>query len=157
MKIYLASDHAGYELKETLVLYLREMGYDIEDLGPVAFDPNDDYPDTILPLALKLVEEKSNRGIVIGASGQGEAMVCNRLKGVRAQVYYGKVGVQQTDASGHKLDVLASPRAHEDANVLALGARFLTKTQAQEAVVEWLQTPFSGEERHARRIAKLDA
>lgn len=143
-KIFLASDHAGFELKEALMPFLREHGYEPEDLGPFTNDPADDYPDTVLPVALKIAEVKSGRGIVIGGSGQGEAIVCNRLRGVRAAVYYG----------GNK-EVLKLSREHNDANVLSLGARFLPQEEAKEAVLLWLETQFSNEERHVRRIQKL--
>ena len=136
--------------------FLRERGHEIEDVGPMTHDPQDDYPDYILPMAAKVAENKGSFGIGIGASGQGEAMVANRIKGARAQVYYGPSARVQTDASGNKLDILASPRAHEDANILCLGARFMSIEEAKGAVLLWLQTPFNGEERHARRIKKID-
>jgi len=155
-KIYLASDHAGFELKEALVPFLHEHGYEVQDLGPAVYEKNDDYPDTIGPLVRAIENEKTACGIAIGASGQGEAMVANRTAGVRAAVYYGPASKSQTDASGKSLGILESPRAHEDANVLCLGARFLSQEDAKEAVIRWLETPFTGEERHVRRIAKLD-
>ena len=95
------------------------------------------------------------RGIILGASGQGEAMAANRYRGVRAAVYYGSVGAQ-TDASGISLDMLASIRGHNDSNVLSLGARFLSENDAKHAVQSWLAAPFTGDERHVRRIGKLD-
>lgn len=144
MKVYLASDHAGFELKEALIPFLRERGYEPEDLGPFTNDPNDDYPDTVLPVALAIAERAGGMGIVIGGSGQGEAMVCNRLHGVRAAVYY-----------GGDMSILTLSREHNNANVLSLGARFMTQEAAKSAVELWLKTPFSGEERHARRIQKL--
>ncbi|OGC85043.1 ribose-5-phosphate isomerase [Candidatus Adlerbacteria bacterium RIFCSPHIGHO2_12_FULL_53_18] len=145
MKIYLASDHAGYELKEALTPFLRERGFEVEDVGPTVFDPEDDYPDYILPMAAKVAEDKGSFGIGIGASGQGEAMVANRIKGVRAAVYYGSQD-----------NILTLSREHNDANILCLGARFMSIEEAKGAVLLWLQTPFSGEERHARRIKKID-
>jgi ribose 5-phosphate isomerase B len=144
-KIFLASDHAGFELKEALIPFLRERGYEPEDLGPFTNDPADDYPDTVLPVALRIVDARDAKGIVIGGSGEGEAIVCNRIHGVRAAVYYG----------GGK-EVLKVSREHNDANVLSLGARFLSQEEAKEAVELWLKTPFSGEERHSRRIQKLN-
>ena len=143
-KVFLASDHAGYELKEALGPFLAERGYQVEDLGPSSFDPADDYPDTIGPLARAIADDKTAAGIAIGGSGQGEAMVCNRTSGVRAAVYYG----------GNK-DIVKLSREHNDANVLSIGARFISQEEAKEAVLLWLETPFSGEERHVRRIAKL--
>ncbi len=145
MKIYLASDHAGYELKEALMVFLNERGYELEDCGAMAFEPGDDYPDYILPMAAKVAQNKGTFGIAIGGSGQGEAIVCNRIKGARAAVYYGK-----------SPEILKLSREHNDANILALGARFLKQDEAKEAVLLWLTTPFPGEERHVRRIHKID-
>ena len=145
MKIYLAADHAGFELKEEIKKYLETQGKEIEDLGVFELDSDDDYPDFIAPVAKKVAENpKQNRGIVLGGSGQGEAIVSNRFKGVRAAVYY-----------GGNLDIVKLSRRHNDANVLSLGARFLTKEQAIEAVKLWLGTPFEGG-RHAHRIEKID-
>lgn len=144
-KIYLASDHAGFELKETFAAHLRERGYEVEDVGPLAFDPQDDYPDYILPMAAKVAGDRGSFGIGIGASGQGEAIVANRLKGVRAAVYYGGSD-----------EIIRLSRQHNDANVLSLGAKFLSADEAKAAAILWLETPFSNEERHARRIKKID-
>src|SRR6266404_9980397 len=144
-KVYLASDHAGFELKSALYAFLAERGYILNDLGPSSYEPADDYPDTISPLARAVADDKNAFGIVIGASGQGEAMVCNRTEGVRAAVYYGE-----------NKEIVTLSREHNNANVLSLGAKFLTQEEAKEAVLLWLETPFSNEERHARRIAKLN-
>lgn len=144
-KVYLASDHAGYELKEALVPFLRERGFEVEDLGPHTFDPSDDYPDFLFLLAGKVAQNKSAFGIGIGGTGQGEAMTANRVKGARAAVYYG--GLE---------DIIKLSREHNDANILSLGARFLSTDEAKEAVLTWLATPFSGEERHVRRLKKID-
>lgn len=157
MKVFLASDHAGFELKGKLVSFVRSLGYDAEDLGPHALDVADDYPDFIFPAARKVAETEGSFGIVIGASGQGEAMAANRIPGVRAAVYYGPAHQEQTDAGGETLDLLTSSREHNNANILSLGARFLLEEEAKDAVRQWLQTPFSGDERHVRRIQKLDA
>ena len=143
-KIYIASDHAGFELKERLLSFLTERGYEVSDLGPPTYDKNDDYPDTIGVLVRAVADAPGAFGIAIGGSGQGEAMVANRTPGIRAAVFYG----------GNK-DIVKLSREHNDANILSLGARFLSPEEAQEAVLLWLDTPFSGEERHVRRIAKL--
>ncbi len=156
MKVYLASDHAGYELKEALAVFLNERGVTVEDMGPKIFDPADDYPDYLMPLGAKVAGDKGSFGIGIGASGQAEAMAANRVKGVRAAVYYGRAAHAQIDIAGKELDMLASTRDHNNANVLSLGARFLSQEEAKEAVWLWLSTPFSNDERHVRRIAKLD-
>ena len=136
--------------------FLSERGFAVEDMGPATLEPADDYPDYIMPLALKVAGEKGSFGIVIGASGQGEANAANRIKGARASVYYGPARQSQTDMSGKVLDMIASMREHGDANILALGARFLSADEAKEAVMLWLTTPFSNDERHIRRIKKLD-
>lgn len=146
MKIYLGSDHAGYELKETLKAYLSKNDYEVEDLGPHEYIETDDYPDFVRPVAERVAEEPESRGIVIGKSGEGEAMCANRIKGARAAVYY-----------GHEPEILKLSREHNDANVLALASGFLlTDEDVKSAVELWLKTPFSGAERHKRRIAKLD-
>lgn len=144
-KVFLASDHAGYELKESLQPFLRDHGFDPEDLGPFALDPNDDYPDFIIPLAARLTQFSDAFGIIIGMSGQGEAMVANRKKGVRTAVYY-----------GGPTEILRLSRMHNNANILSLGAKFLTHEEAQQAAQIWLSTPFTNEERHVRRITKID-
>jgi ribose 5-phosphate isomerase B len=144
MKVFIASDHAGFELKEALIPFLTEHGYDVQDLGPATFDKNDDYPLTIGPLARAVADDAAACGIVIGMSGQGEAMEANRYKGVRAAVFYG--GTQ---------DILKLSRQHNHANVLSLGAKFVSQQEAKEVVLLWLQTEFSNDERHVRRITEL--
>lgn len=149
MKIFLASDHAGFELKGKIKQWLEEWDYDFEDLGAFTYDAQDDYPDFIKSAAEKVAEDpENNRGIVLGGSGQGEAMVSNRYKGVRATVY----AARQLD-----LELVKLMREHNDANVLSLGARFVQEEDAKEVVKLWLNTPFQGEARHKRRIAKIDA
>lgn len=143
-KVFLASDHAGYALKEALFPFLKEHGFDVEDVGPFTFDKDDDYPDTIGVLARTVASNPGSCGIAIGMSGQGEAMAANRLPGVRAAVYYGA-----------QPDILKLSREHNNANVLSLSAKFLSVEQAKEAVQLWLSTPFSNETRHLRRIQKL--
>ena len=160
MKVYLATDHGGFELKNQLVEFVKSLGYEAEDCGALVNDPNDDYPAIIAGAAAKLsidaMEGKDSRAIVIGGSGQGEAIVANRFKGVRCALYYGPAGKTQTDMSGKQLDMLASTREHNNANALSIGARFLSVDEVKKAVEEWLALPFSGEERHARRIAQID-
>lgn len=157
MKVYFAADHAGFELKNALVAFVRALGYEVEDFGAHEFDKDDDYP-AYVAMAARVVSESADRmcsAIVVGASGEGEGIVANRFKGVRAAVYYGG-GREQKDASGQTLDIIKSSRIHNNSNVLALGARFLTEDDAKGAIEEWLTTPFSGEERHKRRIAQID-
>ena len=151
MTIYIASDHAGYELKKVLVGHLERMGHVVIDKGPDKYDPDDDYPDFVALVAEGVAAEKVDDldeetfGVVLGGSGQGEAMEANRLLGVRAAVYYGGA-----------LDIIKLARSHNDANILSLGARFISEEEARIATDLFLETPFSGEERHKRRIVKLD-
>lgn len=144
--VYFASDHAGYELKTSLIEYVKSLGYEIEDLGPYEYDPNDDYPITINPLAEKVAHQTAVCGIIIGGSGQGEAIVANRHEGVRAIEYY-----------GGDLEIVVLGREHNDANVLSLGARFVSIDEAKQAVKFFLETPFSEDVRHVRRINEIDA
>jgi ribose 5-phosphate isomerase B len=144
MKVYFASDHAGFDAKNELVEYVRDqLKCDVEDCGALMNDPQDDYPGLIAVAAKKLSEDVAagidSRAIVAGASGQGEAIVANRFKGVRCALYYGDPGNQQVDASGKQLDILMSTREHNDANALSLGLRFLTLDQAKHAVARWLR------------------
>ena len=144
--IYLGSDHAGYELKNKLKEFLLLEGYEVKDLGNLKYDEKDDYPDFILPVARRVVEDpEHNLGIILGGSGQGEAMAANRVKGARAAVYY-----------GGSMDIVKFSREHNNANVLSLGARFLSEEDAKAAVKLWLATKFTGDERHVCRIKKLD-
>lgn len=145
-KIYIASDHAGYALKGTLFKFLREAGNEAVDLGAHMQDNTDDYPDYILPLAKRVAAEPGTYGIVIGGSGQGEVMAANRIKGARAAEFY-----------GGNIEVVKLSREHNDANILSLGARLMSEEEAKQAVTLWLATPFSGDERHVRRIKKLDS
>jgi ribose 5-phosphate isomerase B len=153
-KVYIAADHAGYSLKEELIPYIGTLGYEVEDLGAHAFDETDDYPDFITPCAQKVVGDMGSFGMILGASGQGEAIAANRIRGVRAAVFYGAPTATQQDAQGRVLDLITSVRAHNDANILSIGARFVSLEEAKEAVNSFLSTPFSGEDRHVRRISK---
>ena len=119
MKIYIATDHAGFELKNRLKEFLQSNNYDVEDCGALVFDSLDDYPDFILPAAKKVSENKNSKGIILGGSGQGEAMAANRIKGVRALVYYG----------GQK-EIVKLSRMHNNANIISFGARFVSFEQA---------------------------
>lgn len=160
MKVLFASDHAGFDLKNALVEHLRTLGYDVEDLGAFTLEPEDDYPDVMTPLARRIAAEPDARGIIIGGSGQGEAMCANRIPGVRAAVFYGPMHVTAAlDIEGGRsedgYDAVRLPRRHNDANVLSIGARFISGEQADEAVRIFLETPFSASPRHARRLAKF--
>jgi len=146
MKILLGADHAGFELKEEIKKFIRESGHDVEDMGAHELRQDDDYPEILAPLALKVAEDSEHlKAIVIGGSGQGEAIICNRFPGVRAIVYY-----------GGSLDIIKLSREHNNSNVLSLGARCLNLEEAKNAVKLWLETDFSNDERHVRRNAQLD-
>jgi ribose 5-phosphate isomerase B len=145
MKIFFASDHAGFELKNALIGFVKTLGHEAIDCGAERFDEGDDYPD-IIPNALKEITQNTEaRAIILGGSGQGEAIVANRISGVRAIVYY-----------GGNLDIVTIGRGHNDANALSLGARFVSEDEAREAVQRFLNASFSNEERHTRRINKID-
>ena len=154
MKVVFASDHAGFELKETLVHFVGTLGFETEDLGPFQYNAQDDYPDFMSKVAQAFSENpREIRGIIMGGSGQGEAIVANRFPNVRAVVFNG----QYEPKDGRIVpDEIAISRTHNDANVLSLGARFLSESDARDAVKKWLETPFPEEERHLRRIKKIE-
>ena len=159
-KVYFAADHAGFALKNALAEQVRMSGYEVEDMGALDLNPEDDYPDFILPLARRVASEPGAFGIIVGGSGQGEAMCANRVPGVRAAVFYGEMKV--TDAleieGGHSedgYDVIRLARKHNDANVLSIGARFVSGKEAVDAVRLFLEEPFSVSSRHTRRLAKF--
>jgi ribose 5-phosphate isomerase B len=136
-----------------LKLFLERKGYEVIDHGADEYDEHDDYPDFIFPVAQNVALDTDSKGIVIGGSGQGEAIAANRVKGIRAVVFNG----QYQPADGREVpEEIITARQHNDANVLSLGSRFLSEEEAKEAVDLWLETDFSGEERHLRRIKKLD-
>lgn len=145
MKIVLATDHAGYRHKEVLKKHLLQKGFVVKDFGTNS-EESCDYPDFIFPAAKAVSKDPDNiRGIIFGGSGQGEAMTANRVKGVRATVYYGGTP-----------EILKLSREHNNANVLSIGARFVTVDETLAIVDRWLKLPFPGEERHLRRIRKID-
>ena len=155
MKIYIGADHAGYELKEKLKIYLSELGYKTEDKGASQYNADDDFPDFVTLVAESVAEDKGSFGIILGGSGQGEAIVANRFKNVRAAVYYGSPRAESRGKDD--LDIIKLSREHNDANVLALAAGFLDDNTAREMLRLWLETPFTNEERHIRRIKKIDS
>jgi ribose 5-phosphate isomerase B len=153
MKVFFASDHAGFDLKKALVAYVQTLGYEVEDLGAHEYAPDDDYPDYVAAAAMRVSKDPEHtRAIVIGGSGQGEAIVANRFAQVRAAVYNG----ESRGALYNDLDEITLSREHNNANILSLGARFLTEEEAQNAVQRWLTTVWSGDDRHARRIARIE-
>lgn len=161
MKIALSTDHAGYEALKQLKQFLETKGYECVDYGPQSFNPDDDYPDFIFAAAKAVASGDCDCGIIFGGSGQGEAMAANRIKGVRCTVFYGQaVAVKPIDSHGALSDdpyeILKLSRLHNHANMLSLSGRFLTEEQITKAADIWLNTPYSDEERHARRVQKLD-
>jgi len=158
MKIYLAADHAGFELKEALKKFLENLGYEIKDFGVYKYEPRDDYPDFIAPAAKALSEDTKNgidsRAIILGGSGQGEAKVANLFPKVFAAVYYGD------SQKSNSQEIIILSREHNNANCLALGARFLSEEEAKQAVKIWLETPFPNPsdkdwQRHQKRLDKI--
>lgn len=146
MKIYFAADHAGFEMKNALIEYVKELGYEVEDCGAYEFNPEDDYPEFVKKAAQAVSDKPEEaRAIVLGGSGQGEDMVADKFPGIRSAEYY-----------GGNLEIIKLSREHNDANILSLSARFLSLEEAKEAVKLWLETEFSGDERHIRRISKID-
>jgi ribose 5-phosphate isomerase B len=144
MRVYLGSDHAGFELKQRLLGHLPALGHEPVDCGPSSFDPDDDYPPYVLRAAAMTAGDPGSLGVVIGGSGNGEAIAANKVPGVRAAL----VWTDETARLG---------REHNDANVVSLGARMLDPDDAVRFVEIFLGTPFSGEERHRRRLRMLDA
>jgi ribose 5-phosphate isomerase B len=144
MRVYLGCDHAGFELKAVLLARLAEAGHQVTDCGPAGYQPDDDYPPFCIDTAQRVVADPGSLGIVIGGSGNGEQIAANKVTGVRA-------------ALGYDLQTATLARQHNDANVLGLGARMHEQDQAIAIVTAFLDTPFSGDPRHVRRIAMLTA
>jgi ribose 5-phosphate isomerase B len=142
MKIYLGTDHAGFELKEKIKEYLTQEKYDILDCGNQVFDENDDYPDFISVVAENVAKDVKAYGIVFGKSGAGECMVANKHRGTRAFLAINEENVRLA-------------REHNNANIICFGSDFIGLEQAKQLVKLFLEIPFSREERHARRIDKI--
>ncbi|MGW7354784.1 ribose-5-phosphate isomerase [Streptomyces sp. NPDC054784] len=144
MRVYLGSDHAGYELKNHLVAWLESAGHEPVDCGPHAYDAQDDYPPFCLRAAERTVADGGSLGVVIGGSGNGEQIAANKVEGARCVLAWS----EQTAALG---------REHNDANLMSVGARMHTTDEAVAFVRTFLDTPYSGEERHSRRVGMLSA
>ena len=144
MKIHIATDHAGLDLKNIIRDYLISKGHEVTDHGAHEYDALDDYPDYIFPCAKAVASDLESRGIILGGSGQGEAMAANRVKGVRAAVFY-----------NGPVEIVKLSREHNNANILSLGARFMTEDEIYAVIQMWLDESFGGG-RHQRRIDKLD-
>lgn len=142
--IYLGGDHAAFELKKKIVAYLKMRGYRVKDFGPHRYDPDDDYPDFVIPTAKAVARDKDSRGIALGGSGIGECIAANKVRGIRAALVY-------------DLYTARMSREHNDANVLCFGARTATKSfnLVKKILNTWLTTPFSNAPRHVRRLKKI--
>lgn len=148
MKIYIAADHAGFYLKKELIKYLGIKGYEVEDCGAFEMDEADDYPDFCIVCALRVAESHAQGkldvvGIVIGGSGNGEAIAANKVKGIRAAVY-----------NSGPIAIAKAAKEHNNANVLSLGARFISADEAKKAITTWLDAEFEGG-RHQKRLGKI--
>jgi ribose 5-phosphate isomerase B len=142
VKVYIGSDHAGFELKSKLLGHLPTLGHDVVDCGPASYDDNDDYPPYCLRVGTRVVADPGSLGIVIGGSGNGEAIAANKVKGVRCALAFSD-------------DTAKLGREHNNANVLSLGARMYDEATAVHYAELFLATPFSDADRHVRRIAML--
>jgi ribose 5-phosphate isomerase B len=145
--IHLAADHAGFERKEQIKLWLEEQGIAVIDHGAKVYEELDDFPDFIsLAAAAVSVASEDTYGIIFGGSGQGEAMLANRFPNVRATAYY-----------GGDLEIIRLSRAHNDANILSFGARFVSLEDTKKAIMVWLETPVLVDEKYRRRNQKIEA
>jgi len=144
MRVHLGSDHAGLELKTALVEHLSGLGHQPVDHGPAGYDPQDDYPPFVLRAAQAVVAEPGSVGVVIGGSGNGEAIAANKVRGVRC-------------ALAHSEPTARLAREHNDANVVSIGARMHDQAGALRLVEVFLATAYSGEPRHTRRIEMIAA
>jgi ribose 5-phosphate isomerase B len=139
MRVFLGADHAAYELKEHLVKVLAEAGHEPVDCGAHVYDAEDDYPPFCFEVGERVVAEPGTLGVVLGGSGNGEQIAANKVPGIRAALAWNR-------------DTAALARQHNDANVIAVGGRQHSADEAAELVLLFLDTPFSGDERHIRRI-----
>ena len=142
MKVYLASDHAGFELKEKIKSYLISDNFEVEDMGALSLDPTDDYPLIISKAAEQIEKNPQNFAIVFGKSGAGEEIVANKFKGVRAVLGFSEENVKLA-------------REHNDANILSIGSEFEDLEKTKKLIKIFLETKFSGEDRHTRRIEEI--
>ena len=145
LKIFLASDHAGFLLKEKIKKHLEKNKFSFEDFGNLKLNFDDDYPDFVIPCAEKVATTKNSLGIIFGGSGQGEAIAANKVRGIRAVVFYG----------GNR-KIISLSKEHNDANILSIGAKFISEKETVQAVDLWLKTKFSNEKRHVRRLEKIE-
>lgn len=146
MKVVFAADHGGFAYKNTLLPFVEELGYEVTDMGAYELNEKDDYPEFISKAAKAVSDDPENtRGIILGRSGQGEAMLANRFPHVRAAVYH-----------GGNIEITKKTREDNDSNILSLAGSFISEEEMKKAVELWLSTEFSGEERHKRRIEQIE-
>lgn len=144
MRVHLGGDHAAYEIQRDLVAWLAEQGHEVIDHGPVDYDAEDDYPGFVLAAARGVAADPGSLGVVLGGSGNGEQIAANKVAGIRAALAW-------------EVELARLAREHNDAQVVSIGARFTSGEQAREIVLTFLETPFTGVERHARRLAQVSA
>ena len=142
MRIHIGSDHAGLDFKNRIIEHLKAQGHQVTDHGPHSFDPLDDYPIFCIPAAEAVAKDPGSFGIVLGGSGNGEQMAANKVKGIRAALVW-------------SLETAKLAREHNDANVISLGGRMHDEAFCLELVDTFLATPFTGDERHVRRIGLI--
>lgn len=142
MRVHIASDHAGYELKAIAITHLENNGYEVIDHGALTYDPQDDYPSFCFEAAQATVNDPGSLGIVIGGSGNGEQIAANKVRGARAALAW-------------NLQTARLAREHNNANVVGIGARMHTSEEALEIIDAFLSEPYSNEQRHQRRIEIL--
>lgn len=144
MRVYLGSDHAGFQLKQRLVGALVGAGHEVVDVGPAEYHPEDDYPPYCLHTAARTVADPGSLGVVIGGSGNGEQITANKVAGVRAALTW-------------SIATARLAREHNDANIAAIGARMHSPQEAAAIVLAFVESPFTGDERHARRVGQITA
>lgn len=142
MRIHIGSDHAGLELKNELVSYLQSKGHEVKDHGPHEYDALDDYPDFCIPCAQGVVADPGSLGIVLGGSGNGEQIAANKVKGVRAALAW-------------SIETAKLAREHNNANVVGVGGRMHSIEECKQIIDAFIETPFTNDERHVRRINKI--
>jgi ribose 5-phosphate isomerase B len=142
MRIAIATDHGGFELKEGLVAHLREAGHEIIDVGAHSLNPGDDYPDFVIPLAQAVVAGKAERGVAVCGSGVGASVCANKIPGIRAGLVHDHYSARQGVE-------------HDDMNILCIGGRVVGSAVAQDLVDTFLAAKFTGAERHVRRLRKI--
>lgn len=161
MKVFIASDHAGFELKNKIKDFLSKKGAEVSDCGAFEYDKDDDYPDFISKAAINVSKNPGSFGIIFGGSGQAEMMTANKIKGIRCALFYNKaLPIASIDIAGSisedPFEMIKLTRIHNDANVLSIGARFVSVEDTQKAVALFLSTDFPADERHVRRIKKME-